>query len=445
MRWLGAALLVGCSLVFGVCAALNIQRQDQRGGPPGVFHKTTPDHTLSIIQANPTANSVTLTLLTQKELKLELKTNAKASEKSLTLAANSPKTLVLSGLKPGQPTSYAFTYEGGEQSGTVTGKPTVSAAFTFVIQADSHLDQSTSLLAYEKSLNAMAADQPAFLMDLGDTFMTGKHPNYEEAITQYRAQHYFMSLVRAPVFLVLGNHDGEQGWTERNQPGMSPWSAHQRKSHFPPLTGNGDTDKANYFSFEWGDALFIALDPFNPTKVKPARSGDGWLMTLGDEQYRWLESTLAKSKSKIKFVFIHHMVSGSGKDSRGGAEASEYFEWGGKSVDGTSDFAKRRPNWSMPIHNLLKKHGVQAVFHGHDHFFAKQERDGIIYQLVPQPSHTIGNAVRDAETYSYKAGTLLGGSGYVRVRVEAEKAMVEYVMVNGDRSGTKIPCSYELR
>jgi hypothetical protein len=40
----------------------------------------------------------------------------------------------------------------------------------------------------------------------------------------------------------------------------------------------------------------------------------------------------------------------------------------------------------MPIHQLLVRNKVAAVFHGHDHLFAKQDLDGIVYQEVPQPS-----------------------------------------------------------
>jgi hypothetical protein len=34
---------------------------------------------------------------------------------------------------------------------------------------------------------------------------------------------------------------------------------------------------------------------------------------------------------------------------------------------------------------------------------------------------------RSAEEYGYRSGTILGGSGYLRVRVSPEKAMVDYV------------------
>jgi hypothetical protein len=79
----------------------------------------------------------------------------------------------------------------------------------------------------------------------------------------------------------------------------------------------------------------------------------------------------------------------------------------------------------MPLHQLFVKHGVNIVFHGHDHLFVKEELDGIIYQEVPQPGHPSGGT-RSAEEYGY-GGVILGSSGHVRVTVEPNEAKVDYV------------------
>ena len=34
----------------------------------------------------------------------------------------------------------------------------------------------------------------------------------------------------------------------------------------------------------------------------------------------------------------------------------------------------------MPVHQLMVKNGVTIFFQGHDHLFARQERDGMVYQ-----------------------------------------------------------------
>ena len=97
-------------------------------------------------------------------------------------------------------------------------------------------------------------------------------------------------------------------------------------------------------------------------------------------------------------------------------ESSAFFEWGGKNADGSDGFATRREGWPMPIHDLLAKHRVSVVFHGHDHLYVRAERDGVVYQCVPQPGNARGGT-RSAEEYGYASGTILGSPGYLRVRV----------------------------
>ena len=83
------------------------------------------------------------------------------------------------------------------------------SAFTFTLQADSHLDQGTRAALYEKTLANALADKPDFHVDLGDTFMTDKYPKYQDALPQFIAQRYYFGRIGtgAAVFLVPGNHD----------------------------------------------------------------------------------------------------------------------------------------------------------------------------------------------------------------------------------------------
>lgn len=412
------------------------QNGQQRGGPPGVFISTTPEYDISAIECAPTPTSVTLSVMSTKDREVSLSIGGRFGSEQKTLKAFEPQSFDVKQLKPGTTYGYTLTYDGGEKRGEFKTPKTTSADFKFVIQADSHLDENSSADVYARTLNQMVADKPDFLVDLGDTFMTDKHKDFHDAIKQYRAQRYFFGIFgsTAPVYLALGNHDGEAG-DERNKPGMTAWSMAQRKLHYPPpTTGSfytGITETGDYFDIKWGDAQCFILDPFNFTKNKPGRDANNWNWTLGSAQYRWLKKSLETSKAKYKFVFIHHLVGGQGKDARGGAEASHFFEWGGKNWDGTDGFASNRPDWEAPLHELFKKHGVQVVFRGHDHLYVRQERDGIFYQLVPQPSQKRGDNTRSAEEYGYKTGTILGASGYLRVSVSAGEAKVEYVYTQG--------------
>ena len=87
----------------------------------------------------------------------------------------------------------------------------------------------------------------------------------------------------------------------------------------------------------------------------------------------------------------------------------------------------------MPIHQLLVQNKVNIVFHGHDHFYAKQDLDGIVYQEVPQPGHPGANRPpRSAAEYGYVNGTILGSSGHLRIMVTPTNATVD--CVGTDRS-----------
>ena len=127
-------------------------------------------------------------------------------------------------------------------------------------------------------------------------------------------------------------------------------------------------------------------------------------------------------------MFLHHLVGGETREGRGGSEAAAFFEWGGRDLDGRESFAQKRPGWEAPIHQLLRRRGGGVVvFHGHDHLYAQQERDGIVYQLVPQPGHSRFDNIRSADEYGYKSGVIAGASGILRVNVSAQQALVEYV------------------
>jgi hypothetical protein len=155
-------------------------------------------------------------------------------------------------------------------------------------------------------------------------------------------------------------------------------------------------------------------------------------MTLGKNQHDWLAHTLRASRARFKFVFIHQLTGGLDASGRGGAEAASLYEWGGRNSEGKHEFAAQRPGWECPVHALLIDTGVQIVFHGHDHFFARQQLDGVVYQLVPQPAHR--NFRRhQAEEYGYRQGNFLPNSGYLRVRVTPDRVSVEYMRTADER------------
>lgn len=379
------------------------------------------------------------------------------STNATSLVAGAPLHLALTGLSAN--TAYVYrvnyqppggTWSAGSEASFHTARP-AGSTFTFTIQADSHLDENSSLDQYRNTLSNILADRADFHVDLGDTFMTEKYAQPLSSIVAsaadsitvnnryaYERVNFGRFAHTVPLFLVNGNHDAELGWLNHSTAQSLPiWATQARQSYFlnpaPGAFYSGDTqlepfvgERAAWYAWTWGDALFVVLDPFWNSTAQASK--DGWNMTLGERQYRWLASTLASSTATYKFVFIHNLVGGLDGQMRGGIEAAPYFEWGGKNVDGTDAFTWMRPNWGLPIHHLLVKYKVSAVFHGHDHLYAKQTLDGIVYQEVPQPSALNNSSGASlAQAYHYSSGTVLSSSGHLRVTVTPGKVLTEYV------------------
>ena len=130
---------------------------------------------------------------------------------------------------------------------------------------------------------------------------------------------------------------------------------------------------------------------------------------------------------------------------RGAIEVSSNYEWGGKDPKGQTTFEKERPNWELPIHDLMVKNGVSIFFQGHDHIFVTQERDGLIYQSMPNPADDTFSMFNEN---AYLSGTKAPNSGHVKVTVGPAQAKVEYFLAarpqDAGRSNLQIAHSYTV-
>lgn len=370
-----------------------------------------------------------------------------------------PAALAIGGLSPDTRYYYRVILLGPNGVGVAstdehtfhTARP-AGRTFVFTVQADSHLDENSVLAVYHRTLANIAMDNADFHVDLGDTFFCNKHTKPLDATVKaasdletviaryaYEMTNFSIATHSTALFLTNGNHEGEAGVELDGTPdNLAIWATLARKAFFcnPTPDGfyTGDTSeqlfvgkRAAWYAWTWGDALFVVLDPYwYSTSIG---GQDPWGHTLGEAQYKWLEATLAaNSAAKFKFIFIHNLVGGLDGQMRGGAEAAAFYEWGGKSEDGSVGFAAKRPGWAMPIHQLLVKYGVSAVFHGHDHLYAKQDLDGIVYMEVPQPSSKSSvSGPGLAQKFHYQTGTILSSSGYLRVTVTPSKVTGQYV------------------
>jgi hypothetical protein len=467
----GASPLVVTGLANGTAYACTVAATNSAGTGVAASVSVTPVGTVvtgsfrgNIVLGSPTANSIKVNVLAPDQSGTVWISYGASSDsydrQSATgpLSAGQPLELTLDGLDAGTRYYYRLYFQPAEEG---KAGPTdeyafrtaraAGSTFTFTIQADSHLDENSDLELYRRTLANVLADAPDFHVDLGDTFMTEKHsepltatvraaadPATVNARYAYERGNFGRITHSVPLFLVNGNHDAELGWlTDGTGQNIAIWATSARQQYFvnPVPSGffSGDSlqepfvgRRASWYAWQWGDALFVVLDPYWNSRKLPG--GDAWGYTLGERQYRWLADTLASSTATFRFVFVHSLVGGLDGQLRGGVEAAPFFEWGGRSLDGANLFDQKRPGWALPIHDLLVKYRVTAVFHGHDHLYARQERDGVVYQEVPQPSAKNSSSGPGlAAAYHYSSGTILSSSGHLRVIVTPTAVTAQYV------------------
>lgn len=397
---------------------------------------------VQLITGRPTDRTLELSLLSGENQTLTVEYGNRRIP--VTLKANQAATLRLDGLTPDAPNQYRLLLPDGtvKEYATHTQRK-AGSAFVFALQGDSHPERSHQFdqATYCRTLARVASDRPDFYFLLGDDFSvdTLKKLNREAVEALYRNQRNDLAAVGAPLFLVNGNHEQAARCNLDGTPdNVAVWARNAREKFFPqPAPDNfysGDPELTphiglarDYFAWEWGDALFVVLDPYwHSPDAADNRLGsreklpDPWGATLGEAQYRWLGETLARSRAKYKFILIHHL-NGRG---RGGVECAPLYEWGGRNRKGVAGFSMHRPGWELPIHDLLVKHHASAVFQGHDHIYARQELDGIAYFTLPLPAGPGGFA----ENFdAYRSGKILPGPGYLRVKVSPAAAEVEFV------------------
>jgi hypothetical protein len=388
-------------------------------------------------------------------------------------AAGEPLQILLTNLQGNTKYFYRMKYR---QTGTTswtarTGRSfytqrSPESTFTFTITSDSHfrnfLGDST---LYKQTMNNVNNDHPDFHIDLGDAFFMDGVNTVSAANQVYLKHRPIFDLIghSAPIFLAMGNHENEEGWNLDDVPdpanSLPIMSTNARKLYFlnpvPTLdgfyTGNNDTHAAiigdhlheDYYAWQWGGALFVVIDPFFYTTRKPYSGNLGgevddegpgagrWAWTLGVTQFNWLKQTLQQSTAAYKFIFAHHMVGGLEDYVRGGAMAADLYEWGGENNAGVWEFNTMRDpqTWGNdPIVNILIANHVTAFFHGHDHVYAKEEVDGIVYQEVPMPSdRTYGYGFNDYSTSDPYTNAVRPNSGHLRITVSPGSATVKYI------------------
>ena len=227
--------------------------------------------------------------------------------------------VALVGLDPGSTYLYRVEDVGGSsQTGTFSTAPVGEGSrFSFAVVGDSGSGGKGQL----KVARLLERLKPDLILHTGDVvYPAGEERNYDR---RFFAP-YEDIIKEVPIFPVLGNHDVRTG----------NGAAFLENFH-PPLGSPGSTKR--YYSFDWGDAHFVALD-------SELYYGDEGGST--EHQKAFLERDLAATGKRWKVAFLHRSPYGSSR--HGGDERVR------------ADL--------IPI---FARHEVDLVFAGHDHVYER--------------------------------------------------------------------------
>ena len=140
------------------------------------------------------------------------------------------------------------------------------------------------------------------MLDLGDEFLLNDSTTQTRADEVYDRTRVDSSGAfghSSPLFVMGGNHEDEEGWNLDDMPASKAINSIKARKEFIPTpvdqgpngfyTGNTDpltrigadphdsqrdNLREDYYSFQWGDALFVVLDPFQYTMNMPYNCGN---------------------------------------------------------------------------------------------------------------------------------------------------------------------------
>ena len=231
--------------------------------------------------------------------------------------------VALTNLVTGTQVLYRILTNGAElYAGSFRTAVDANTSFNFAVIGDSGIGSTAQYSVADQ----MVARDPMLALHTGDViYPSGQSAGYDP----YFFQPYQALVRRVPMFLSMGNHDYV---TSSGQPYLD--------THYLPSNNPANTER--YYSFDWGNAHFAAVDYNN----------------LSSAQLNWLQTDLSATGQEWKFVFYHQAIYSSGPHG-----------------DESGIIAKR-----SVLAPIFAANQVDVVFNGHDHNYERTEPiTGVVY------------------------------------------------------------------
>jgi predicted phosphodiesterase len=281
--------------------------------------------------------------------------------------------VTLSALEPGATYYYRVEVDGSPTIGRFRTAPQGDGSrFAFAVIGDSGNGRKHQL-AVARLLERL---KPDLILHTGDVvYPSGEDRHYDRRFfVPYRRL-----LKGVPIFPTLGNHDVEKGD-----------DAYLKNFHLPR---NNPQNTERYYSFDWGNVHFVALD----SELYYEDDGGS-----PEEQKAWLERDLATTCRPWKIVFFHRPIysssnHGSDEEIRGDLEP------------------------------IFIRHRVNMVFNGHDHNYERTVPiEGVTYVVSGGGGKRLYRAGRSKWT-AFSRST----HHAVLVRIDGERLSLEAIEPDG--------------
>lgn len=266
------------------------------------------------------------------------------------------------------------TSEPAELAPAVTGED-----FSFLVYGDDR-DRDAD---HARVVAAMRREPADLLIQTGD--MTGDAG--EEALWRRFFSIEAPLLASTPMYPALGNHELLH----------DPDATHYHRYFALPSFDVASEDTERYYSFRFGNALFLALDG-NASHHQP--------------QAEWLGRTLdgAARDPKVRHVFV-------------------FFHQPSFSVGEFCGSAAEQGLW-VP---RFERAGVRAVFTGHEHIYERLERNGIRYFVSGGGGAPLRQRGAGCPAYDEEAlRKLRSVHHFLRVRIHGDEALLAAITDEGE-------------
>ena len=253
--------------------------------------------------------------------------SAGGSSRKLSVLGTQLHRVELTGLQPNTTYFYKVYTDGQDllpdevlsfQTAPLTGSHT---PFTFLAFGDYGLDNNS-----QKQLrDQMLLDSFNFILTTGDNaYKDGTYGEFDKKVFQI----YKDIFSRAGIFPALGNHDYH---TNEGAPYLDLFEL--------PRNAWRAGDIERYYSFDYGNVHFVALDTKTPFNVNDSAASD--------DMFDWLRADLSQTTQPWKIVAFHYPAYSSG------------------TMHGSNSQVQTK------IVPILETYEVNLVLNGHDHIYQR--------------------------------------------------------------------------